>query len=149
MVWPRQRAEPGAREVTAPPPTGCTKRSQRLVTHSFEISRHETPRIARNRRRGRIGCPALVKAETQRVLRFIPQADVTAFDPVYLTRNHAYLVFDTLYGQDHTFAVQPQMVEGHTVEQDGRIWRLRLRDGLRFHDPTPVLARDCVASIRR
>jgi len=100
-----------------------------------------------------LAAPALVKAETQRVLRFIPQADVTALDPVwtsvYVTRNHAYLVFDTLYGQDHTFAVQPQMVEGHTVEQDGRIWRLRLRDGLRFHDLTPVLARDCVASIRR
>jgi peptide/nickel transport system substrate-binding protein len=41
------------------------------------------------------------------------------------------------------------MVEGHTVEQNGRLWRLRLRDGLMFHDNTPVLARDCVASIRR
>jgi peptide/nickel transport system substrate-binding protein len=87
------------------------------------------------------------------VLRFIPQADVTVLDPVwtsvYVTRNHAYLVFDTLYGQDSSFGIQPQMVEGHTVEQDGRLWRLRLRDGLLFHDNTQVLARDCVASIRR
>jgi peptide/nickel transport system substrate-binding protein len=100
-----------------------------------------------------LAAPALVKAESQRVLRFIPQADVTALDPVwtsvYVTRNHAYLVFDTLYGQDHSYAIQPQMVEGHTVEQDGKLWRLRLRDGLLFHDNAPVLARDCVASIRR
>lgn len=102
---------------------------------------------------GPLAAPALARAETERVLRFIPQADVTALDPVwtsvYVTRNHAYLVFDTLYGQDHTYAIQPQMVEGHTLEQDATLWRLRLRDGLLFHDNSPVLARDCVASIRR
>ena len=62
---------------------------------------------------------------------------------------HAYLVFDTLYGFDETFTPKPQMVEGHTVEADGKIWTLRLRDGLRFHDGTPVFARDAIASIRR
>jgi peptide/nickel transport system substrate-binding protein len=102
---------------------------------------------------GSLAAPSLVRAEAQSALRFIPQSDVTALDPVwtsvYVTRNHAYLVFDTLYGQDSNFQIQPQMVEGHTVDQDGRLWRLRLRDGLMFHDNTPVLARDCVASIRR
>ncbi len=100
-----------------------------------------------------LAAPALVRAESQRVLRFIPQSDLTVLDPVwtsvYVTRNHGYLVFDTLYGQDSAFRVQPQMVEGATTEQDGRVWRLRLREGLLFHDNTPVLARDCVASIRR
>ncbi len=87
------------------------------------------------------------------MLRFIPQADLAALDPVwtsvYVTRNHGYMVFDTLYGQDSALRTQPQMVEGATTERDGLEWRLRLRDGLRFHDGTPVLARDCVASIRR
>lgn len=41
------------------------------------------------------------------------------------------------------------MVAGHNVEQDGKTWKLTLRDGLLFHDGQPVLARDCVASIRR
>jgi peptide/nickel transport system substrate-binding protein len=41
------------------------------------------------------------------------------------------------------------MVEGHQVEEDGLIPTLTLRDGLRFHDKEPVLARDVVASIRR
>src|SRR5262245_16397902 len=44
---------------------------------------------------------------------------------------------------------QPQMVEGHQVEEDGLTWTLTLRNGLRFHDKEPVLARDVVASIRR
>ena len=100
-----------------------------------------------------LAMPALVRAEAQSVLRFIPQADVTVLDPVwssvYVTRNHGYLVFDTLYGQDSQFRIQPQMVAGHTVDQDGKLWRLTLRDGLMFHDNTPVLARDCVASILR
>ena len=100
-----------------------------------------------------LGAPAVVRAQSATTLRFIPQADVTALDPVwtsvYVTRNHAYLVFDTLYGQDSTYAIRPQMVEGHTTEQGGRMWRLLLRPGLRFHDGTAVLARDCVASIRR
>ena len=97
--------------------------------------------------------PAVSRAEPGRVLRFIPQSDVTALDPVwtsvYVTRNHGYLVFDTLYGQDDALRTQPQMVDGATTDRDGREWRLTLRDGLLFHDGTPVLARDCVASIRR
>ena len=41
------------------------------------------------------------------------------------------------------------MVEGHNIDKDGLVWTLKLRDGLRFHDNEPVLARDVVASIRR
>ncbi|MCK8784034.1 ABC transporter substrate-binding protein [Roseomonas sp. NAR14] len=88
-----------------------------------------------------------------RTLRFIPQADLSTLDPhwntAYVTRNHGFMVFDTLYGQDAGYAPHPQMVAGHVVEDDGRRWTLTLREGLRWHDGTPVLARDCVASIRR
>jgi peptide/nickel transport system substrate-binding protein len=66
-----------------------------------------------------------------------------------ITRNFSLAVFDTLYGFDAEFKVQPQMVEGHTTENDGKEWTLTLRDGLKFHDGTPVLARDCVASVQR
>ena len=41
------------------------------------------------------------------------------------------------------------MVAGHIVEDDGKTWKLSLRDGLVFHDGERVLARDCVASIKR
>ncbi len=94
-----------------------------------------------------------VRAETAQVLRFIPQSDLTVLDPMwttaYVTRNHAFMVYDTLFGQDSKFGASPQMVAGSTTENDGKTWRLTLREGLRFHDDTPVLAKDCVASLTR
>ena len=92
-------------------------------------------------------------AQPARILRFVPNVDLPVLDPVANTaaqvRNHAFLVFDTLYGLDADYVPRPQMVAGHTVEDNGRLWALTLRPGLRFHDGTPVLARDAVASIRR
>jgi peptide/nickel transport system substrate-binding protein len=69
-----------------------------------------------------------------------------------VTRNHGYMVYDTLYGQTGQkdgFKAAPQMVAGHTTENDGKTWKLTLRDGLMFHDGDKVLARDCAASIKR
>lgn len=86
-------------------------------------------------------------------LKFIPQIDLAFLDPHWttanVTRGHGYMVFDTLYGQDGSYTPQPQMVEGHVVENGGRLWTLTLRSGLLWHDGTPVLARDCTASIQR
>jgi peptide/nickel transport system substrate-binding protein len=86
-------------------------------------------------------------------LRFIPAADPAMLDPhlstAYATRTHALLVWDTLYGLDRDFVPRQQMAEGQEVSGDGRLVLIRLREGLRFHDGAPVLARDCVASIRR
>jgi peptide/nickel transport system substrate-binding protein len=92
-------------------------------------------------------------AERAKTLVFVGVADLSILDPVVTgarpTRNAAYLVFDTLYGIDTQWKAQPQMVEAHAVEEDGLTWTLKLREGLRFHDNEPVLARDVVASIRR
>ncbi|MDB5374590.1 MAG: extracellular solute-binding protein family 5, partial [Belnapia sp.] len=98
-----------------------------------------------------IAAPAL--AQRGRVLRFVPQADLSSLDPIWttsnVTRNMGYMVHDTLYGSDGRFRPQPQMAEGHVVEDDGRRVIITLRSGLRFHDGEPVLARDAVASIQR
>jgi len=100
-----------------------------------------------------LAMPRIARSQDARILRFIPQVDLPLLDPVansaYITRNHGFAVFDTLFGQDSTYAPRPQMVDGVVTERDGLLWRLTLRDGLRFHDGTPVLARDCVASIGR
>ena len=100
-----------------------------------------------------LAAPSIVQAQNSRVLRFIPQADVTVLDPIwttaYVTRNHGMMVFDMLYGYDAQFRVQPQMDEGHTVSDDGRTWNIKLRPGLLWHDGEKVVARDCVASIQR
>lgn len=97
--------------------------------------------------------PRLAAAQAPRVVKVIPRGDLAVLDPLwttaYQTRDHAFLVFDTLFGLDAAFHPQPQMVDRFGTEADGRLWTLRLRPGLRFHDGGPVLARDCVASIRR
>ena len=100
-----------------------------------------------------LAAPPIGRAEKANKLVFVPTEDLNVLDPVIggprSTRTYAYLVFDTLYGIDTSWTAQPQMVEGHQVEEDGLTWTLKLRDGLRFHDKEPVLARDVVASIRR
>ena len=44
---------------------------------------------------------------------------------------------------------QGLLAESFGVSDDGRVWTIRLRDGLRWHDGEPVLARDCTASFQR
>jgi peptide/nickel transport system substrate-binding protein len=103
-----------------------------------------------------LALPGVTRAASKQVLRFVPQADLAVLDPILttagVTRSHGYLVFDTLYGvtgPEYGFKAMPQMAAGHQVEDEGRTWRVTLRDGLVFHDGQKVLARDCVASIRR
>ncbi len=100
-----------------------------------------------------LSAPRLARAQEARVLKYIPYTDVAVLDPIwstaYVTRDHAAMVFDTLYGMDEHLQPQLQMLEAHEVSEEGRRWTLRLRPGLRFHDGEPVLARDCVASISR
>jgi peptide/nickel transport system substrate-binding protein len=100
-----------------------------------------------------LALPGRAGAQRSRVVRFIPLGDLAVRDPLRtsakVTLHHSYMVFDTLYGMDAAFNVEPQMVEGHRTDADGKQWDLTLRPGLRFHDGSPVLARDAVASIKR
>ena len=100
-----------------------------------------------------LAMPHVARAQAARTLRFIPQADLTVLDPMwttaYVTRNHAFMVYDTLFGQDSQYHPSPQMLESFTTENDGKTWTLTLRPGLLFHDGEPVRARDCVASLQR
>src|SRR6201988_620436 len=97
--------------------------------------------------------PAISQGAAAKTMRFVPQADLANFDPIwgtqYVVRNAAALVWDTLYGIDATLQPQRQMVESEEVSSDGLTWTFRLRPGLKFHDGEPVLARDVVASLER
>jgi len=89
----------------------------------------------------------------QKVLKFIPQADLRSLDPIwttaYITRNHGYMIYDTLFAVDEKFQVKPQMVDKWEVSSDKLTYTFTLRDGLKFHDGQPVRSADCVASIQR
>ncbi|WP_431285356.1 ABC transporter substrate-binding protein [Humitalea sp. 24SJ18S-53] len=96
---------------------------------------------------------AIAQPVGSRVLKMVPQANLTSLDPIWttanITRNHGYMVFDTLYGMDSQFQPQPQMAAGAVVENGGLSVTITLRDGLRFHDGEPVRAIDCTTSLAR
>ena len=86
-------------------------------------------------------------------LRVVPHANLTVLDPIFstafVTRNHGYMVYDTLFGTDAQGRIQPQMVDRWTVSQDRLTWTFTLRDGLEFHDGQPVTSTDVVESLKR
>src|SRR6516165_2572375 len=88
-----------------------------------------------------------------KVLRFVQNGNLTILDPIwttaYVTRNHGYFVYDTLFASDENNAVKPQMVDKHEVSPDKTVWTFTLRDGLEWHDGKPVTSEDCIASIQR
>ena len=92
-------------------------------------------------------------ALAEKVLRIVPHADLKNIDPIwttaYITRNHGYMVYDTLFASDENLEIQPQMVGDWSVSDDGLTYTFTLRDGLMWHDGDPVTAADCVASIKR
>ena len=100
-----------------------------------------------------LSMPALSQGAAARTLKFVPQANLANFDPIwgtqYVVRNAAAMVWDTLYGLDATLQPQRQMVESEEVSDDGLVWTFRLRPGLKFHDGEPVLSKDVVASLTR
>ena len=76
--------------------------------------------------------PAIGQGIAARTLRFVPQANLTSPDPSWttanVTRNHAYMVWDTLFGLDAELQLQPQMCAGHVLSADQLTWRLTLRE---------------------
>ncbi len=99
------------------------------------------------------GAPVAHAQKRGGTLRFVPHADLKILDPIwttaYITRNHGYMIFDTLFALDGNLKLQPQMVDKYTVSKDAMKYSFTLRDGLKFHDGQPVTAEDCVASIKR
>lgn len=58
-------------------------------------------------------------------------------------------VFDTLVEPDENLQMQPALAESWEVSPDGLTWTFHLRDGVVFHDGTPLTADDVVFSYRR
>jgi peptide/nickel transport system substrate-binding protein len=130
------------------------KKGDIAMTRSLLFSRRTTLKLGAGA--ASLALPSVAQPQSKRVLKFIPYADLAILDPLattgYITLNHGYMVYDTLYGQtgqQFGFKCTPQMVKGHVVENDGKTWMLTLRDGLLFHNGENVLATDCVASIKR
>ena len=92
-------------------------------------------------------------AQAQGTLKVVMHSDLKIVDPIwttaYITRNHGYMVYDTLFAMDEKGEIKPQMVEKYDQSADKLTFTFTLRDGLTWHDGAPVTAEDCVASIKR
>ena len=86
-------------------------------------------------------------------LKVVMHSDLKVLDPIwsgaYIVRNHGYMLYDTLFAMDEQFQIKPQMVDTWSTSDDGLTWTFKLRDGLEWHDGTPVTAEDCIASLKR
>src|SRR6267142_1218161 len=100
-----------------------------------------------------LGTPRVHAQKRGGTIRFIPHADLKVLDPIattaYITRNHSYFIYDTLFGTDEQLAIKPQMVDKYASTNKGLKWSFTLRDGLKFHDGAAVTAEDEVESLKR
>src|SRR5215475_751056 len=91
-------------------------------------------------------------AAGKKTITAVMHSDLRVIDPgfttAYITRDHGYMVYDTLVATDANFKVQPQMADWK-ISDDKLTYTFTLRDGLKWHDGAPVTAEDCVASLKR
>src|SRR6201995_4007976 len=96
-----------------------------------------------------LATPAFAATKT---ITAVMHSDLRFLDPIittaYIQRDYGYMVYDTLLAMDSNFKIQPQMAE-YKVSDDKLTYTFTLRDGLKWHDGTPVTAEDCVASLQR
>src|ERR1700687_3441455 len=119
----------------------------------FQISRLKRPTIA-----SALWVLALSAALTSqamaagKTITAVMHSDLRVTDPIvttaYITRDHGYMIYDTLLATDSSFKIQPQMADWK-VSDDKLTYTFTLRDGLKWHDGAPVTAEDCVASLKR
>ena len=92
-------------------------------------------------------------AGAPKTLRVVMQSDLKIIDPVwttaYIVRNHGFLIYDQLFALDEKLKPQPQMVDTWKVSDDKLVWTFTLREGLKWHNGTPVTSADVIPSIKR
>src|SRR5205823_8093906 len=97
--------------------------------------------------------PGIRNAAAETAMRVVMHSDLKILDPIwttaYISRNHGYMIYDTLLAMNAQQEPQPQMVEKWDVSADKLTYTFTLRDGLKWHDGAPVTAEDCIASIKR
>ena len=113
-----------------------------------------------SRRFGLLAAAALAMAagpvlaqSAERPIKLVLNVGLQVLDPIagpsFVTRNFAYMVFDTLVSMDGKGEYKPQMLESWTSSDDHLTWTFKLRPKLVFSDGAPVTPEDCVVSLKR
>ena len=121
----------------------------------FHVSRWKRPTIASGVALSVLAISAALSPQAiaaGKTITAVMHSDLRVIDPglttAYITRDHGYMVYDTLVATDANFKIQPQMADWK-VSDDKLTYTFTLRDGLKWHDGKPVTAEDCVASLKR
>ena len=121
----------------------------------FHISRWKWPTIASGVALSVLALSSAVTPQAfaaGKTITAVMHSDLRVIDPgltvAYITRDHGYMVYDTLVATDSSFKVQPQIADWK-ISDDKLTYTFTLRDGLKWHDGKPVTAEDCVASLKR
>jgi peptide/nickel transport system substrate-binding protein len=118
----------------------------------FRILRWKCPTIALYLTLPALALLAVSPIADAKTITAVMHSDLRIIDPgfttAYITRDHGYMVYDTLLATDANFKIQPQMADWK-VSDDKLTYTFTLRDGLKWHDGAPVTAEDCVASLKR
>ncbi|MBM3546478.1 MAG: ABC transporter substrate-binding protein [Alphaproteobacteria bacterium] len=92
-------------------------------------------------------------ADAQKVLRVVPHSDLRVLDgyqtTTAITTMHMAMVYDTLFSWDAKMEAKPDAVGSWSVTPDNLKYTFTPRPGLKFHDGSPVTAKDAVASTKR
>ncbi len=95
---------------------------------------------------------AFAQDDETTTLTAVMHSGLRVLDPIittaHITRDHGYMIYDVLTAVDENFEPQPQMASWE-VSDDDLTYTFTLRDGLMFHDGSPVTAEDVVASLER
>src|SRR5580700_7085317 len=80
-------------------------------------------------------------------LNIVMESRVSVLDPVLSTahqsRNHGYMIYDTLLALDEQGVIRPEMVDTWKVSDDKKTYTFTLRDGLTWHDGAKVGRASC------
>jgi len=134
------------REAGLPSANGEGSMARRITRREFTMSVGAAGALT-------AGFAPRAQAADNKTLRFVLKSDLRILDPIwtttYATRNHGYMIFDTLFALDSKFTPHPQMVGDYSISTDKLTYRFKLRDGLGFHDGKQVRGADCTASVHR
>src|SRR5258708_34528830 len=118
----------------------------------FHILRWKRPTLASSVALSMLALSAALASQAMaagKTITAVMHSDLRVIDPgfttAYITRDHGYMVYDTLLATDSNFKIQPPMADWK-VSDDKLTYIFTLRDDLKWHNCKPLTAARCAGS---
>ncbi|MBI2479957.1 MAG: ABC transporter substrate-binding protein, partial [Planctomycetia bacterium] len=101
-----------------------------------------------------VGCASRGPSKPSNTLIYGRGEDSKTLDPINAETGESVKVILNLYDTlvafaDETMELEPSLANSWETSEDGLTWSFHLRDGVRFHDGTPVDAEAVIFSLNR